>query len=344
MKKIIAISSVILLSAFYYADDILTKTGLSQDMVKEKILFHASDKDAATNVYALDVLMPGSFDQSLKGKVGKAFATTKAIITGQRAGVVHQFGTYLKNYYNSAQFKKDFAERIGPAPVKYKDSAMLQMEYDSTVKYAAMALSATKKNFSKENTNAIKSQVNKNMNASDEAMKRAIEMIEKNPELLAQSGMTKEEFMAKMADAQGQTKKGKKEAQKQMDESMSDEKNQEAIQKAQQEHDEKIAQAKKDLKDALERVPDEAARYHEKLDEYNKRKNYKANLKSTLQLFLSETADVDFNASLKSRGSMKYFENSVYERKSKIWKACYRAGAEATSAARNFAQQWLKEL
>jgi hypothetical protein len=344
MKKIFAISSIVLLSAFYYADDILTKTGLSQDMVKEKILFHASDKDASSNVYALDVLMPGSFDQTLKGKAAKAFATTKAIITGQRAGVVQQFGTYMKNYYNSAQFKKDFAQKIGPAPLKYKDSAYLKLQYDSTVKYADMALEANKKNFSKENTNAIKSQVNKSMNASDEAMKRAIEMIEKNPELLAQSGMTKEEFMAKMANAQGQTKKGKKEAQKQMDESMSDEKNNEAIQKAQQDHDEKIAQAKKDLEYALERVPDEAARYHEALAEYNKRKDYKTNLKNTLQLFLQETADVDFKASLRSRGTIKYFENNAYERKSKIWKACYRAGAEATNAARNFAQQWIKEL
>ena len=37
-------------------------------------------------------------------------------------------------------------------------------------------------------------------------------------------------------------------------------------------------------------------------------------------------------------------ENPAYERKPGQWKMCYRAGKEATAAARAAVQAWLKEL
>jgi hypothetical protein len=63
-----------------------------------------------------------------------------------------------------------------------------------------------------------------------------------------------------------------------------------------------------------------------------------------LRNFLSLTADIDFNAGLTDRNGKKIFVNSAYEQKSDDWKRAFRAGKETVTAAREFAQQWLKEL
>lgn len=63
-----------------------------------------------------------------------------------------------------------------------------------------------------------------------------------------------------------------------------------------------------------------------------------------LREFLEVSADVDFAAKLTPRNSRMVFENEAYEQKSAQWKMCYRAGKEATAAARAAAQAWLKEL
>lgn len=62
-----------------------------------------------------------------------------------------------------------------------------------------------------------------------------------------------------------------------------------------------------------------------------------------LKEFLAVSADVDFAAKLKT-GEVSMFENPVYQSKSSQWKMCYRAGKEATGAARAAAQAWLKDL
>jgi len=63
-----------------------------------------------------------------------------------------------------------------------------------------------------------------------------------------------------------------------------------------------------------------------------------------LKEFLALSADVDFNAKLKSTGETSTFENPAYQSKSSQWKTCYRAGKEATAAGRAAAQAWLTEL
>jgi hypothetical protein len=64
-----------------------------------------------------------------------------------------------------------------------------------------------------------------------------------------------------------------------------------------------------------------------------------------LRDFLQLSADVDFNARLKKTESGQFlFENPAYQAKSSQWKLCFRAGREATTAARASAQQWLTEL
>lgn len=63
-----------------------------------------------------------------------------------------------------------------------------------------------------------------------------------------------------------------------------------------------------------------------------------------LREFLAISADVDFAATLTSRNGKMVFENPAYEQKPGQWKMCYRAGKEATTAARAAVQAWLKEL
>jgi hypothetical protein len=63
-----------------------------------------------------------------------------------------------------------------------------------------------------------------------------------------------------------------------------------------------------------------------------------------LQAFLDASADVDFSAELVDRDGSKLFAKTVYEQKPGEWKLCYRAGKEATAAARTAATAWLTEL
>jgi hypothetical protein len=63
-----------------------------------------------------------------------------------------------------------------------------------------------------------------------------------------------------------------------------------------------------------------------------------------LREFLAGSADVDFAATLTPRNGKMVFENPAYEEKPAQWKICYRAGKEATTAARAAVQAWLKEL
>lgn len=63
-----------------------------------------------------------------------------------------------------------------------------------------------------------------------------------------------------------------------------------------------------------------------------------------LREFLAISAEVDFAATLTSSGGKMVFQNPAYEQKSGQWKMCYRAGKDATTAARAAVQAWLKEL
>jgi hypothetical protein len=63
-----------------------------------------------------------------------------------------------------------------------------------------------------------------------------------------------------------------------------------------------------------------------------------------LREFLAAGADVDFAAKLTLSNGRMAFENPAYEQKPGQWKMCYRAGREATTAARAAVQAWLKEL
>ena len=72
--------------------------------------------------------------------------------------------------------------------------------------------------------------------------------------------------------------------------------------------------------------------------------NPKPTIAKRLREFLSLSADVDFAAELKSDGGRMLFANPAYQAKSAQWKMCFRAGKEATTAARAAVEAWLKEL
>jgi hypothetical protein len=63
-----------------------------------------------------------------------------------------------------------------------------------------------------------------------------------------------------------------------------------------------------------------------------------------LKGFLDATAGVDFTAALVKREQRSVFKKPEYEAKDPTWKLAFRAGREATEAARAFAEEWLKEL
>jgi hypothetical protein len=86
--------------------------------------------------------------------------------------------------------------------------------------------------------------------------------------------------------------------------------------------------------------------HEEKLKEWERR--YPADprslIKSRIREFLAVSAGVDFAAKLLPRGDKMVFARDEYEQKPAEWKICFRAGKEATAAARAVAATWLAEL
>jgi hypothetical protein len=72
--------------------------------------------------------------------------------------------------------------------------------------------------------------------------------------------------------------------------------------------------------------------------------DYREKVKDRLQKFLDLSATVDFGAELKQVGNKKKFVNPVYEGKSYDWKQIFRAGKEVIEPARQFAEQWMREM
>ncbi|RYY52390.1 MAG: hypothetical protein EOO09_21575 [Chitinophagaceae bacterium] len=65
-------------------------------------------------------------------------------------------------------------------------------------------------------------------------------------------------------------------------------------------------------------------------------------VKARLEEYLLLVGSVDFNATLTETGRKKKFTNPDYEKKSRKWKAMYRAGREVNTAVTAFVKEWLK--
>jgi hypothetical protein len=72
--------------------------------------------------------------------------------------------------------------------------------------------------------------------------------------------------------------------------------------------------------------------------------NLRSVLKQQLSAFVALAPTVDYTAETVEKNRRQKFVNAAYEKKGTIWKACFRAGKAATTAAVGFAQGWLKEL
>lgn len=72
--------------------------------------------------------------------------------------------------------------------------------------------------------------------------------------------------------------------------------------------------------------------------------SFNAQVKERLTYFLAETKQMAWDAKLEERDGRRRFVSGTLEAKPGWWKFCWRAGPEATNAAREFAAQWLAEL
>jgi hypothetical protein len=86
--------------------------------------------------------------------------------------------------------------------------------------------------------------------------------------------------------------------------------------------------------------------YKDQLKEFEKQypATVKELVKARLKEFLALTADMNFDAQLVQKGGSKKFADPRLEAKDDTWKRCFRSGKETITAARAYAQQWLKEL
>jgi hypothetical protein len=96
---------------------------------------------------------------------------------------------------------------------------------------------------------------------------------------------------------------------------------------------------KKKAEDAAAKAAEEKVT-GKKDDRWTMDEDPNATIKRRLTFFLETTKDVDFGAKLAGR----QFANEDYESKPSEWKMCYRAGREATTAAREVATAWLADL
>jgi hypothetical protein len=135
-------------------------------------------------------------------------------------------------------------------------------------------------------------------------------------------------------------KKMPPEMQKQMEEVVKQMKAQQAELKKNTRYQSMMASAIKEQQAAQERD------YKERLAKFDA--DHPANpdllIAARLRQFLELSADVKHDAKLVKQGSLMQFEDPALEQKPAEWKLCFRAGREATDAARAFAEEWLKEL
>lgn len=111
-----------------------------------------------------------------------------------------------------------------------------------------------------------------------------------------------------------------------------------------------LAQLKSNTPDSAVLVEADRARFHDEQLAYEEAltkappKDPRQAIKHRLERFLAATADVDFSAKLVKDGKLRRFVRADFEKKPYEWKLCFRAGREATEAARAFAREWLDSL
>jgi len=117
--------------------------------------------------------------------------------------------------------------------------------------------------------------------------------------------------------------------------------------RSQVERMEKDPQQKEMMRQGTAMAAEEDKKRHEEdLREWEQRypADPRALIKRRINEFLAASAGIDYAAKLTPRGDKMVFASDAYEQKPAEWKLCFRAGREATEAARSFAKAWLAEL
>jgi hypothetical protein len=96
--------------------------------------------------------------------------------------------------------------------------------------------------------------------------------------------------------------------------------------------------------EAAKRLAEQEAKVKQAELAYAASQNPKLMVKERLKKFVALASSVDFQAQLTSKYNRQVFVNPEYEKKDNLWKLLFRAGPEATNAAREYAQGWLAEL
>lgn len=109
------------------------------------------------------------------------------------------------------------------------------------------------------------------------------------------------------------------------------------------------AQFIKEIEEELKEQEDMASiiqQYKEESAELEKKYPARVNdlIRLRLQEFLDVTATINFDAKLVTRKGKQYFEDPALEKKDDEWKRLFRCGKETITAARTYAQGWLKSL
>lgn len=226
-----------------------------------------------------------------------------------RTLAVNALATFAKNYYNSEDFLYDY---IGATEVEEENFEAidddLDMQFAASQNYSVESQYATVKE-----TIAYLKQMQDSpyIGETEKAeLKKQIELAEKEVAKM-EANHKKDQIKA--------TNEGK-------------EKNKAAYAKSK----ETLKQKEIEQNERLQK---------QEIDKARATKESKQRLIIRLEDFLAFTADINFDAKLvEGKGGKLYFADPELEAKDEQWKRFFRAGKEPVAAARQFAQEWLKEL
>lgn len=301
-------------SAFTVANNFIQDLNASEKEIKDNFMNAAINGKSNDNFYSSGSTNFLIIRNIIKGK-----------LTVNKQEVVNSVMSYLKNYYNSAEFKaahkQKLAELLGSLPAT--DSVTLKKLYEQNLKSLDAAYEANKKYATKS---YVEKTTNSNISSSKQGIDKAMEMLANNPQLAAQSGMSPEQIQQMLAQAKQVNATGKEQAQEIINNM--DEQKQKDEYHQNYEHEKELLKKNYDEDMVL-------------LRKYYFANDAKGNIKASLNNMIKLIDSVDFDAELVNK---RTFAKKEYEAKDGYWKTTYRAGKENAMLVRAAVAQWLSEL
>lgn len=301
-------------SAFTTVSNFIQELNASEKEIKERLLDVSINGKTNNNYYNVGATNFLIIKNIVKGK-----------LTVNKQEVVNSVMSYLKNYYNSAEFKAAHKQKLASllGTISTTDSVTLKKQYEQNLKSLETAYESSKKyttkSYAEKTTNSYTS-------ASEQGIDKAMQMLANNPQLAAQSGMSPEQIQQMLAQAKQANTAGKEQAQEKIDGI--------DVQKQKEELQQNYEQNKVALKKNYESDLSLLRKYINAADA-------KENIKTSLNNMIAVIDNVDFSAQLINN---RTFAKKEYEAKDSYWKFTYRAGKENAMLVRAAAVQWLSEL